>query len=393
MRFGHEPVAGADRATGLGGSEGGGWTLAPRLARALVTAVLSGLVIVAVLTIIASPHSKSERALGVAYLVAILLLQLRFLRRRTAPVSSPLGFLALFAQAVLAFLPFLQFGQSWIAMPGFLAGGFLLALPRVAAWVAFAAVVVSVTVIQQQLDGSWYNISYAAISAVITGLLVYGLTRLAALVADLGDARAEIARLAVVQERLRMSRDLHDLLGYSISAVALKSELAHRLVVMNPQRAQREIADILDISRAALADVRQVARGYSTLSLQDESVSARSMLIAADVDVTMDLSGAEGLPPETGTVLAIVLREGVTNVLRHSKARHCEVSVRRTGSAVFLELVNDGVGDGDVAPHHPQGGAGVDNLSARVADVGGKLEAGVDPEGRWRLLVRIPLQL
>ncbi|MFL6130826.1 MAG: sensor histidine kinase [Mycobacteriales bacterium] len=391
MSIGDGPVDGAGRTPGFGRRENasGGWYLAPRLARVLVTTVLSGLVLVAVLTILASPITDGQKALGVVYLLAMLLLQLRFLRRRTPPVTSPRGFLALLAQAVLAYLPFVQFGQSWIAMPGFLAGAFLLSLPRVAAWLAFAAVVASVALIQDELTASWYHSSYAAISTVITGLLVYGLTRLAALVTDLREARAEIARLAVVQERLRMSRDLHDLLGYSISAIALKSELAHRLVLANPQRAQQEVADIQEISRAALADVRSVALGYRSLSLQDEAVSARSMLLAADVDVTVDLSGAEGLPPEVGTVLAIVLREGVTNVLRHSKARRCEISVRRSRSAVHLDLVNDGIADG--GPHHPQGGAGVDNLSSRVADLGGELEAGEDGEGRWRLRVTVPV--
>ena len=239
VRLGDE----TDRSAGSrsGHTAVGGWYLAPRLAKALVTTVLSGLVVVALLTIFASTGSNREKALGAFYLAAMLLLQLRFLRRRPPPVTTPVGFLALLAQVVLAYLPFFQLGQAWVAMPGFLAGGFLLALPRVAAWTSFTAVVASVLLIQQHLAPGWYNVSYSGISTVITGLLVYGLTRLAALVADLGDARAEIARLAVVQERLRMSRDLHDLLGYSSRALSdVTTVTENRIVTSVPPDVTRE---------------------------------------------------------------------------------------------------------------------------------------------------------
>ena len=96
--------------------------------------------------------------------------------------------------------------------------------------------------------------------------------------------------MAVAQERLRFARDLHDLLGYSLSAITLKSELTHRLVPKNPDKAQNELVEILDISRKALADVRAVASGYRELSLENESESARSLLLAADVAVTTEIN-------------------------------------------------------------------------------------------------------
>ncbi|MGH8938570.1 MAG: sensor histidine kinase, partial [Actinomycetes bacterium] len=223
----------------------------------------------------------------------------------------------------------------------------------------------------------------------ITGLVVYGLTRLSNLVTELHAARNELAEMAVAQERLRFARDLHDLLGYSLSAITLKSELTHRLLYKNPDKAQDELAEILDISRRALADVRSVARGYRELSLDAEAASARSVLVAADVDVRMDLDYGE-LPSRIGTVLATVLREGITNVLRHSKAEQCEISVRQSDGKVWLDIVNDGVPQA-ITPRAQRGGSGIPNLSARVAALGGKLTTGLDPDGRFRLHAMAPV--
>lgn len=366
------------------------WHLAPRLARMLVAVVFSGLVTVGVLRIFASPVPGHDKALGVAYFAAMLMFQLRLLQRRPAPLNSKVGAAALVAQVVVAYLPFVQFGQSWAGMPGFLAGSCLLVLPGVAAWAAFATVVGSMAYVQHLLTGGPLDVTYTTVSTVITGLLVYGLTRLAALVDELREARAQIAMLAVAQERLRVSRDLHDLLGYSISAIALKSELTARLIGTQPDRARAEVHEILDISRRALGDVRSLARSYREMSLQDEIRSARSMLLAADVTTRVDLSGGGSLPTDVETVLAIVLREGVTNVLRHSHAVHCEISVRRDAAAVHFEIVNDGVEA--ESPTCPGGGSGLGSLSARVAAVGGGgLSAGELPGGRWRLHVSVPL--
>ena len=366
-----------------------GWRTAPRLARVLVAVVFTGLVTVAVLHIFDTPLGARARTLSVVYVGLMLVLQLRFLRQRVAPVTSWLGGGALLVQAVVAYLPFVEFGQSWAGMPGFLAGSFLLALPGIVAWAAFAAVVASMAGIQAVLTGAPLDIAYTTISTVITGLLVYGLTRLAGLVEELHEARAEIAMLAVAEERLRVSRDLHDLLGYSISAIALKSELTARLVVANPERANREVCEIIDISRRVLADVRSVARGYREMSLEEEAQSARSILLAADIEPRMSISGSGDLPTEVATTLAIVMREGVTNVLRHSKARYCEITVERDAGAVQLTLVNDGARARSAASS--DGGTGIDSMSARVAALGGSLRAEPSSGDRWRVVAVAPL--
>src|SRR5205823_5301028 len=130
---------------------------------------------------------------------------------------------------------------------------------------------------------------FGGTGVVISGLATFGLTWMVRSVTELRAARTRLAQAAVAEERLRFARDLHDLLGLSLSAITLKSELARRLVTVDPDKARDELTEILAISRLALADVRLVASGYRELSLQEESRSAESLLAAADVDVRIEL--------------------------------------------------------------------------------------------------------
>src|SRR5262249_21208679 len=200
--------------------------------------------------------------------------------------------------------------------------------------------------------------------------------------------RTELANMAVAQERLRFARDVHDLLGYSLSAITLKSELTHRLVPGNPDKAREELVEILDISRKALADVRAVADGCRELSLDNESESARSLLQAADVDVTIETNCGD-LPTPVKTVLATVLREGITNVLRHSNAERCEISMRQADGRVWLDIVNDGV---LISRVQSDGGSGIRNLSARIAALQGQLVSGFEADGRYGLHAWAPTE-
>jgi len=363
--------------------------LVPNLAKGILVAVFGGFFLIAFLHILYVSTSLVPVAASATFMVALLALQLFYFNRPLGQLRTPIAYGALFAQAGLVYVPLLWFKQAWVGMPGFLAGTVLLVLPAVLAWAAFTAVVASMAVAQAVFTGETIDIAYTAVSTVITGLVVYGLTRLTNLIGELHKARNELAEMAVAQERLRFARDLHDLLGYSLSAITLKSELTHRLMTKNPDKAQEELAEILDISRSALADVRSVARGYRELSLEAEAESARSVLVAADVDVHMHLDYGE-LPSRVSTVLATVLREGITNVLRHSKAEQCDITVRQQGGNVWLDIVNDGVSEVD-DDRRQDGGSGIPNLSARVAALGGKLTTGVDADGRYRLHVLAPV--
>jgi signal transduction histidine kinase len=247
-------------------------------------------------------------------------------------------------------------------------------------------IVASAGLTQALATGVVLDIVYTTAEVMISGLVVYGLTWMVRSVRELRAARIELAHLAVAQERLRFARDLHDLLGLSLSAITLKSELACRLIGRCPDKACAELTEILDVSRLALADVRLVASGYRELSLCQEFRTAESLLTAADVAVLLDVHHGE-LPGHVGSLLATVLREGVTNVLRHSKGERCEITVRQLDDAVCLEIVNDGVAK---PPGRRGTGSGIENLSYRVAQLGGVVTAGLEPDGRFRLSASVP---
>jgi len=365
---------------------------APRLAAGVVTAVFVSISLIGFLHVLFLDVGPGEVALSFSCIVVLLLLQLLWYGRDASRLRSPLGYAILAGQAALVYLPILIFGQAWVGMPGFLAGSVLLVLRPVPAWTAFTLIVASMGIAQWSFTGAPIDVAYTAISTITTGLVVYGLSRLAALVVEVQMSRAEIARLAVLRERLRFARDLHDLLGYSLSAITLKIELTHRLLEKSPQEASDQLLEILEISRLALSDARTVASGYRELSLEEECRSAVSVLRAADISVQLD-SDELDLPVRVSTVLATVLREGVTNLLRHSKAKHCEITIRQTHDDASIEIVNDDI---QPAPKEQEesdsGRGGLHNLSVRASEIGGSVSVEHEPN-MFKLRVDVPLRI
>ncbi|MBB5856029.1 sensor histidine kinase [Amycolatopsis umgeniensis] len=334
-------------------------------------------------------------ALIAGYLTTLITLQLSYFARPNVRLRSRQSYALLFVQACLIFLPLIPLGHAWVSLPSLFAGTALLVLPPLAGWTAFAATAVGVVLIRIGYGTDFSGGFYSFASILNTGLMVFGLIWLLRLVTELGETRKRLAEVAVAEERLRFARDLHDLLGMSLSAIALKSELTSRIMDIDTNRASDELLEILGLTRQALADVRSVASGYRELSLDQESRSAQAVLVAADVQVRLEIEH-EDLPATVRTVLAVVLREGVTNVLRHSKVERCEIAVRRIGAGVALDIVNDGVENGrppqaekPVRVEAP--GSGITNMSDRVAGLGGELTAGVEPDGRFRLRAVVPV--
>ena len=366
--------------------------MAPRLASALLSVVFCGFVVLALAGIVVRAAGPGEILAALLYAIPIVALQLGCFGRRTVRLTRRTGHLALAVQACFVCLPFLQFGVAWLSFAGLLAASVLFVLPPKAAVPLFALIVAGAGAMEVvYADGSpapAFDVLYAVVSTVLTGLIIYGLTMLARLVADLHAARQDLARMAAAEERLRFARDVHDLLGLSLSAITLKSELTYRLMADHPERAREELAEMLAMSRKALADVRMVVSGNRELSLDAECRTAKGLLAATDIDVRVI---EEGRRPtgRIGTVLATVLREGVTNVLRHSEATWCEITVRDTGAAVGLEIRNDGLrAGGSGASVH--GGNGLANLSVRLEPLGGELTAAALPDGTFRLYVVVP---
>jgi two-component system sensor histidine kinase DesK len=328
--------------------------------------------------------------MGIVSVLVIFMFQLLHSDARMRRSVGRLKYLTLGAQAVLTYLPLFVFQYNWGAMGAFLAGSFLLTLPTRWGWTLYGLTGLSLVAYAVVSRQSPDLIAYAGISTWLSGMVIYGISRVTELVAVVHEARGELARMAVSNERLRFARDLHDLLGYSLSAISLKSELIRRLLPASPDRAREEVSEVLDISRQALADVRLVASGYRDMSLVQECASAREVLRAAEVEATLTVSVGE-LPPGVDTVLATVLREGMTNLLRHSRVRACTIEAVQEDGTVRLSVVNDGVEPGGAAVD-PHGGSGLGNLTLRVRAMGGTLSAGLRPDGRFHLVATVPVE-
>ncbi len=201
-------------------------------------------------------------------------------------------------------------------------------------------------------------------------------------------ARAELAELAVAQERERFARDLHDLLGHSLSVIALKAELAGRLLPRRPDQAAAEIAEVESVARGALTEVREAVSGYRRPTLDRELEGARVALAAAGIAAELERPSVS-LDPDAEIVLAWAVREGATNVIRHSGARHCSLRISSTLAGTTLEVVDDGVGPSAVNGHGD--GHGLAGLVERARSVDGRVEAEGRPEGGFRLLVSVPV--
>lgn len=226
------------------------------------------------------------------------------------------------------------------------------------------------------------------------GLDLAGLARLAEALRELHAARGELARMAVIEERLRMARDLHDLLGRSLSVITLKSELAARLVAQDQARAILEMREVEQIARRTLREVRAAVAGYRQPTLHSELEGARQLLEAAGIDHTIE-ADAGALPAPLEAVLAWTIREGVTNVIRHSRARWCRISLLSGQGMVAVELLNDWVCEIASADTPAPSGNGLTGLTERVAAHGGRMTAGpwpIDGNTGFRLRVELPLE-
>jgi two-component system sensor histidine kinase DesK len=238
-----------------------------------------------------------------------------------------------------------------------------------------------------------------AYSCLLAGAIVFVMLKLFNVVAQLKETRRELARVAVADERLRFSRDLHDLLGHTMSVVAVKAEAVRRLAPRDLDAAVAQAESIEKLSREALAEIRAAVSGYRETSLAEELDRARSLLGAARIEPVVSESGPP-LPAQTESLLAWIVREGVTNVVRHSDAKRCEITLERDADPVRLSISDDGSGPGGPgrAPGEPEsagpragGGNGLRGLPERLTAVGGTLEAGPFGKG-FRLLATLPVR-
>ena len=332
--------------------------------------------------------------------VAIVALQvwlLRAVRDGERPRRWP-ALLAAQAALVYAF----SFGFSGFAggtLSPFVAGLLLLLMQGWRRWAAFGAVVVSSAVLYAALPMSQLAPPFAArpvfglfwaLLATEMGLLVYGLSRLVWLARELEGLRQQLARLAGVRERLRVARDVHDLLGLGLSAVALKADLVSALIGRDDRRAAGELDEMGRICAVAQADICQVTgQGRPCHCLV--SCAPPGNCSPHSGSRSRPVTSTRPLPVAADEVLAPVLREAVTNILRHASARSCQVELAIGDGVVRLDVINDGAADlPDGRPGFKSDGHGLANLRARVQDVGGRLAYG-RAGSQFSLTAELPL--
>lgn len=297
--------------------------------------------------------------------------------------SSRLGHAALTALAA-GVIGSVAFDRGWlpvwvllaICSPAVLRGRWLLgALVLTVAGTVLAAWHHGASASAVEVQGFVVSLSGAATTAFL---------RLTETVVELRRTREELARVAVSEERERFSRDLHDLLGHSLSVMVVKAQAVRRLAASDPDAASAHAADIEQVGRSALLDVRQAVDAMRAPSLADELEGARRALDAAGIRTSLAVPGSM---PESADALAWVVREGATNVLRHSGAAHCRIELSNGSGELRLTMSDDGVG-GPAPADGRQGG--LDGLRRRIVAAGGRLDVDRGADG-FRLTASIPV--
>jgi two-component system sensor histidine kinase DesK len=321
--------------------------------------------------------------------VAVVIVQhTRYMRRAMIGLGRgdgpPWEHAATFAVALVA----------WAVTSG--TGGFM------PAWAILPALVVAHVGAILPSRSRWPVVTVMAVLSIAVGglfggedagpaMLMAGVMVVALVVADLAQlwiwdmavqqeqSRKTAEALAVAEERLRFAADLHDIQGHHLQAIALKGELAQRLIGRDDDLARQHAGEVAELARTALKETREVVQGYRRASLGTEIANAVGVLRAAGIETTVE-GDAAGVPPPLQPLFGALVREGTTNVLRHSRARRCHVLIDVVEGQVCVRLRNDGV-PADFA-RADDAGAGLAGLRERFATVGGRVDGGpLDPEG------------
>jgi two-component system, NarL family, sensor histidine kinase DesK len=328
----------------------------------------------------------AERILG---LVAVILFAVAYMgffwyarSRNMARVQSPIGLRVSFVVVLLGLglLMLPAAGESSLTTLVFVEAMGMMVLP-LRAGVALGVGLLALAELVLRTVPGWRDDGSYSLAIVLGGLAVFAMRRAMLRSVELALARKDFAELAVQEERGRFARDLHDILGHSLTVITVKAELAGRLIEAHPDRAAAEVADVERLARAALADVRAAVAGYREISLAGELVSARSALQAAEIKADLP-TVVDEVPEANRELFAWVIREGVTNVVRHSGAKKCTIRL----SAEQVEVLDDGKGP---TPGGGASGHGLVGLRERADEARATLEIGTALGGGLRLAVRV----
>jgi two-component system sensor histidine kinase DesK len=295
-------------------------------------------------------------------------------RRATIAGVAALGF---------ALVPFNPGGNTFVIYAAAMAAVALRPRTAVALTAAMlAAITVEYFVLLPPSIAAAYALMVVVMGSLVLASVLYARER-DRRNAELRLSRDEVARLAALAERERIGRDLHDLLGHTLSLVALKSELAGRLVAVDPAAARVQIGEVETVARQALAQVREAVAGIRATGLEAELAAARLALLSAEVSLDQRLAPV-GLAPAAENALAMALREAVTNVLRHAGASRVDVELAVIDGEPVLTIADDG--RGGVA----RDGHGLAGMRERLATIGGRVEVDSPADGGTRLRLVLP---
>jgi two-component system sensor histidine kinase DesK len=273
-------------------------------------------------------------------------------------------------------------GSASLAALVYLVATLMMLTPLPFGWILSLMTVVAAELAAAIVPG-WGDARGTGLAILLASVAVFGMRMALRRSQQLAAAREDLARLAVQEERHRFARDLHDILGHSLTVVTMKAELAGRLLHVDPDAAGREIADVERLAREALADVRAAVAGYRGITLAGELANARAALRAAGIEADLP-TAVEEVPGERRALFGWVVREGVTNVVRHSGADRCTVTVAPDA----VEVRDDGHGRPmDVASGHQ--GHGLVGLRERAQALSGQLRTFSSDEG-FVLRVELP---
>ncbi len=308
---------------------------------------------------------------------------------KVAPLSLRARWAVIVALTILAVLLALVGGSSsWMSPFIFTSAYIGGALPAKKAGLVLAGLAGLTILTVRLVSVHWSDLESPLTYVIVVGIVVMSFRQAILANRELLAAREEIARLAVTNERLRIARDLHDLLGHNLSLITLKSELASRLLKADPDQAAVEIADVERTARKTLQEVREAVASYRQPTLESELQAAQEILSAAGIAYQLEGRDALGeLPPRVEAAMSWAVREGVTNIIRHSRAKHALIQFNRDNETVGIRITNDGAG----LPGEDETGSGIHGLAERIAALGGHIDAGITPDTRYRLAVSIPL--
>ncbi|MFI2754780.1 sensor histidine kinase [Cellulomonas sp. P22] len=300
------------------------------------------------------------------------------------------------ALAAVCYLPMLLAGRPWGASAGLLAACALAALP----W--RRSLVVVLVVVALDASGSLLvfgqrpmDTVYGTLQVLLTAAVLAALAWTVRITLELNQLRIELVSTAVLRERLRMSRDLHDVLGRGLAAISLKAELARRYQERGlDAETAAELDQISNVAAQCGDDLRALVTGYRNLSLESEIDVGLELLEEAGIECQVRVDAHLAAPTAVSDTLAWVVREGVTNVLKHSRATRCRLTAERREGHLVVTVHNDGADlaqDGAAVPDpRPAPGNGLRGLHERVAASGGTVSAAAGPDGTWTLVVALP---